>query len=232
MRWTVGPFPSRRGVCACPLRGDGRAEAWGGGCKWTEAVARDRQSSRSLPRTKLPSSLRPAGSAEPAAPPQRSAGSTAPPTGSDRPATPQDDVRPLAVEEGVTASSRSAAAGRRSGTPHLSSREWADRGSAAPRCREPNARAGDAVRSASSGECISERLAAGGGARGTSGVEPCAHLLLHPSPPLSRTEPSAAARLPARSAAAAASPSRRSTSTSARRRGPICPRSRRCRSPC
>lgn len=61
-----------------------------------------------------------------------------PPTVSDRSAAPQDDARPLAAEEGVTARSGPAAAGRRSGAPHLRSRGWA--GGRIGGARRPGAR--------------------------------------------------------------------------------------------
>lgn len=73
---------------------------------------------------------------------------------------------------------------------------------------EPDASPGAAAYSASSGKCVDARHVAGGSARGSGGAEPCAPCLPHPAP-LRRTEPSAAAHLPARSVAAAASPSRR-----------------------
>lgn len=78
--------------------------------------------------------------------------------------------------------------------------------------RKPDASAGAAARSASSGECIGTRHAAGESARGSGGVEPCAHRLPHSAPPLSRTEPSVAVHLPARSTAA--SPLRRRRASS------------------
>lgn len=103
------------------------------GCERGEAAARGRRSSRarlarrSLARS-LPPSVPPAGlSLRP-----RRRGARArrlqplpPPAGSDRPAAPQHDARPLAAEEGVTARSGPAAAGRRSGATYLRSRGWA-----------------------------------------------------------------------------------------------------------